>query len=557
MKKIKKLLREYGPALHDTLSALKWRARWRVPFLHPQILRAVRKLSYEKIAGCKPGGKAVLFFGVRQDRIHTAWEFVMAQALRLRGHKVDFIACDGALRRCCNERWYPELKKSVCRACFEYAQKFYERAGFPVDWVSRYCEPSDLAEGDRRLESVPFEKYREMVYKGLPVGQLVRPSVCHFTRTENIEAHGRNDAAIRRIYKDFLHGSIMMVNACGRILDKYSPDKIVIFNGLFMSERIMLELSKQRKIRAKIIESGLRPDTVIMIDNHYISYAKTDGWGDRASTLLTTEQEEVLDHYLEIRKAGGGQTMEYWTDSLNDKDSIKERLGLSGFDKIAVLFPNVTWDSALYGLDIMFATLQEWIEKTVIYFKEHPRECLIIRTHPADKTWQGGMRDSIYGWITEFYGEKLPPNVKVIAPDDPISSYVLMELADCGLVFSSTTGLEMALIGKPVVVVGKVHFWNRGFTMDPLTEAEYYGMLGRILGPSGAGKGDTNLQLARRYAYYIFYEASINIKFVNSNNYRLSPPELTLDTYNDLLPGKDRALDVICDGIAHDKPFVL
>ena len=66
-----------------------------------------------------------------------------------------------------------------------------------------------------------------------------------------------------------------------------------------------------------------------------------------------------------------------------------------------------------------------------------------------------------------------PPNVRVVAADDPQSSYPLMEAADLGLVFSSTTGVELALAGTPVVVAGQSHYRDKGFTLDVSTPEEF------------------------------------------------------------------------------------
>lgn len=557
MKALRDIIRHKYHNLWDVVYAVKCRLIWMVPVLHPQIFKTLKKLSTEKLDNIQIDGKRVLFFAVRQDRVHIAWKFIIAQALKLRGNQVDYVGCDGLIRNSCNERWYPGLNKNVCQSCSSYAKQFYEQAKFNVDWLSNYSDHNDISEANKQLDNLHFNDYRSFTYNGLPIGELVRPSVCHFTRTENIEAHGKNDYVIRNIYKNFLIGSIIMTKVCNRILDKYTPDIIVMINGLFMSERVMLELSKIRTIKSIVIESGLRPDTICLINDHYIDYSKVDGWEEKSSTCLTEAQEACLDRYIDSRRAGSGQTVDYWTDSLKDKDSIREQLNLKGFKKIVLLFPNITWDSALYGLDVMFHTLHEWINKTISYFEKHPSDCLIIRTHPAEKTWQGAMRDSIYTWINESYPKGLPDNIKVIAPDDPISSYSLMELADFGLVFSSTAGLEMTLLGKPVVVVGRVHFWGRGFTIDPVTEQDYYYTLDRLLGSNNVDRNDTNLTLARRYTYFIFYEASFPIKFIYTNNYRISPPELHLNTYKELLYGNDEALDVICDGIVNDKPFIL
>ena len=62
-----------------------------------------------------------------------------------------------------------------------------------------------------------------------------------------------------------------------------------------------------------------------------------------------------------------------------------------------------------------------------------------------------------------------------------MNTYDLMDMADLGLVYTTTVGLEMAMRGIPVVVAGKTHYRNRGFTQDPHTWVEYFKTLNKNL----------------------------------------------------------------------------
>ena len=41
-----------------------------------------------------------------------------------------------------------------------------------------------------------------------------------------------------------------------------------------------------------------------------------------------------------------------------------------------------------------------------------------------------------------------------------------MDSSDLGLVYSSTTGLELALYGVPVIAAARIHYADKGFTID-------------------------------------------------------------------------------------------
>lgn len=555
IQKTKYKIRNKYPDIWEQVKRVQWYFKLNVPRFYPQILKDlphIRNNENEK----KGTGQKILFFAVRQDYLHIAWELLLAKALKLRDVSVDYIACDGFIRNCCNERWYPELKEYVCKRCHVFSKKFYEFAKFDVNWLSSFSTPDEITNANRILDKLDFSDYRLFSYDGLPLGELVRPSVCHFCRIEeDIELFGNNDPVVRRIYRDFLHGAIMMTHICKRILSKHAPDVIVMINGIFMSERIMFETAKREGKRTVIIESGLLPDTMIFLHDNYIDYRMVEGWEKFKSQTLTMQEEKKLDDYIFLRKSGGGHTGNYWNNLKADKEKILEELSLKGYKKIVVLFPNVTWDSACYGLHIMFNSLKEWVLKTIEFFEKHPDHCLIIRSHPADMTWPQALRDSIYTWLKEIYKNGLPENVRLIPPDSSISSYTLMDMADFGLFYTSTTGLEMALGNKPVVVVAKVHYWNRGFTNDPVTIEEYFSIISKLLTCDNRRYPSfTNIAMARHYAYFIFFKASFYLKYIDSNGYRMTP-EFRFSSYDELLPGNDPVLDMICNGIATGEPF--
>jgi hypothetical protein len=76
-----------------------------------------------------------------------------------------------------------------------------------------------------------------------------------------------------------------------------------------------------------------------------------------------------------------------------------------------------------------------------------------------------------------------------------------MDVADLGLVYASTTGLEMAMRGIPVVCGMKVHYNARGFTFDAETPEHYFQMAESVLGnPCAYRLSLHQTQLAWSYA---------------------------------------------------------
>jgi len=62
----------------------------------------------------------------------------------------------------------------------------------------------------------------------------------------------------------------------------------------------------------------------------------------------------------------------------------------------------------------------------------------------------------------------------------------LIQAADLGLVYTTTVGLEMAMSGLPVIVVGQTHYRGKGFSIDPENWEDYSNRLSGALKDIGS-----------------------------------------------------------------------
>jgi hypothetical protein len=159
-------------------------------------------------------------------------------------------------------------------------------------------------------------------------------------------------------------------------------------------------------------------------------------------------------------------------------------------------------------------------------------------------------RDSLAEYIAREHPD-LPPNVQVLGPHDPTSSYALMDACDAGLVYTSTTGLEMAAAGIPTIVAGTTHYRGKGFTIDVGTPVEFDDALAAVL--EAPDRHTPDLTAAREYAHFFFFRGPIRAPGVIEPLPGLA--RVTVRHLSDLEPGKDDALDRICRGILEGAPF--
>ena len=128
------------------------------------------------------------------------------------------------------------------------------------------------------------------------------------------------------------------------------------------------------------------------------------------------------------------------------------------------------------------------------------------------------------------------------------STVVLSAKVMMSAVAAPVSSAEAAALGKPVMLVGGGWNSGRGFTQDVTSPQQYFELLQRLC--AGTIEYEHPLELARRYAYALFFRSNIPI-----NHYEVldvGVTSLKINSLNDLAPGRDASMDVICRGILND-----
>jgi capsule polysaccharide export protein KpsC/LpsZ len=148
--------------------------------------------------------------------------------------------------------------------------------------------------------------------------------------------------------------------------------------------------------------------------------------------------------------------------------------------------------------------MTEWITRTVHFFATRSDVQLVIRVHPGEtivpkaKSMAQVVREAL---------PSLPEHIHLIAASDKVNTYDLIEIADLGLAYTTTVGLETAMNGRPVISCGQTHYRRRGFTLDPDSWDEYFTTLKKVLSDLPAHRlNDAQVEAAWNYAYRFFFE---------------------------------------------------
>lgn len=184
---------------------------------------------------------------------------------------------------------------------------------------------------------------------------------------------------------------------------------------------------------------------------------------------------------------------------------VRAATGLDDARPTAVIFSHIPWDSSFrWGKDL-FRSYEDWLIETVRAASRNERVQWRIKVHPAHVG--KGLKEGFSGEPAEVVSLRhalgdLPPHVRLIPADTPISTWSLLPVMDYCVTVRGTIGIEAAAQGIPVLTAGTGRYDRKGFTIDSASREDYLKRLACIEEiPPLSEQART---LAERFAYGLF-----------------------------------------------------
>lgn len=487
---------------------------------------------------------------------------LVAVALWLRGAEPTMLLCDGALPACevCTYVQFPAPaefvargpQKRLCPPCYSEGAAFYEPLPVPVARYSLYLEPHDAAEAAARAARLDLEECFTFEERELQLGEQARAGMLRFFGKAQLD--DEPEELVLGAARRYAAGAIVTARVAERVIERLEPDCLVAHHGVYVPQGVLGEVARREGV--DVVNWGPSYRNTTIIASHGDSYHRTlisephGLWDDRP---LAQEEEEELLEYLDSRRRGRGD----WTwvtpeaalrPEVQERERLLDELALDPGQPIVGLLTNVLWDAQLYYEGHAFEDMLEWLWMTIDYFVEHPELQLIVRIHPHEV--KSGNRQPVAAEIARRY-PVLPDRIKIVPHDHSYNTYSLMGLCRAVLIYGTKTGVELTPYGLPVIVAGDAWIRGKGLTIDVSSKQEYREALDSL--PTLEPLDPETIARARRYAHHYFMRRMIPLSSLDPT---AAAPELAIESAEELLPGRDPGLDVICDGILYGTPFV-
>lgn len=490
--------------------------------------------------------KVLCFSPQAENTTQAMREITILHGLRVRGAEIKYLLCDGIYSHC--DIFWESVRPRTpdsCEFCMGRTKQIAYNMDMPFEWIGQYISPEEKEIAEQWAQEVAPEDFMTATYQDWIIGEWVESSVHSYLRMSDLDL---NDPKVLETYRGYLKTGLLTCFGLTRAFDQFQPDLLFIFNGRVSSLKTAWHVAKLRGIPFLCHEMGWQLGTLRLFDNTSCDslYAYWNLWPIWGDIPLETYELEQIVKFMAEREVGGQSVLAFLNPLPQALSEVRKKLDLKPERPVWSLYTSSDDEviAAPEWRGTAFERQRDWIHATIDYAREHDDIDLVIRTHPNT----GGKKTlgKNVAQLEEFERIKkdLPSNVRLIMPEEKISSYSLMNLSTVGIIYNSTVSLEMACKGKHVIAAAGAVASNLPF-INQVESAESYTQLldeARQL-PLMAYSSEVQ-RLAYRYAFGIYFRWDIPFPLVKMPS--MYKGKLTYRTPQELAPGKDEGLDRVC-----------
>ena len=489
----------------------------------------------------------------------SVFESMLSVALTLRGARVHTLLCDRALPGCQRAEHVDlpdpsvlveyRLQERLCDRCYLTGRYHFDPLGLTNHRIGDLATKAEKLVARRLAREIPAEQIRSFVQDGLAIGDHAYAGALRYFARGDLDAEPLGEQVLRR----YLEASLLMATASTRLIRREAIQIAAFNHGLYVPQGVLGEVCRSLDVRVANWNPAYRTSCFIFSHgdtyHHTLMAEPTDAW----DTLPWTPQmEEEILAYLKSRWGGSRDWIWFHHEPDEDFAAYAREVGMDLAKPTVALLTNVMWDAQLHYPSNAFPSMLDWVLQTIDYFKGRPELQLLIRVHPAEIRGTAASRQPLVPEIERAYPQ-LPPNVFVIPPESQVSTYAAVANVNAAIIYGTKTGVELTSTGIPTIVAGEAWIRNKGLTLDASSPEDYFAILDRL--PLAERMPPEQVRRARMYAYHFFFRRMVPVPSMVPTK-AVPPFKLAIESIEDLLPGCQPGLDVICDGILQGTPFI-
>ncbi len=396
----------------------------------------------------------------------------------------------------------------------------------------------------------------------------------HVTPPEFLEQQSRADAIMRLGVETIDAGNPKHADALdyyqrlGENADRFANgffaarsgefDLVLVANGMTSESAWIIRAAQVYGIEITTFEKfAFRHTRIISHGSGVFSFSDLDRmWKNRVAlgytrepflSRATAKAHSILDERRRASTQNWAWKYQFAPDQ-SDDDAVAA-IGLPADKPFILVCTNVPFDAGYYQFTTLFPSMKSWLLETVSFLLRETECNIVVRIHPGEAMHFAGREFSLDNLTAAGFSNN--SRLKIVGPKDPVNTYPLMAKCQAGVVFSSTTGIEMAMMGRPVIVGADVYFAGRGLTQDCPTRDVYFETLRKYAAIRTMIDKDAAISQNAALLYFlVHYVLQIPYPYDKPDDLRTMPPASLIGSslFNKYVPFLELAA-AIKDGI--------
>ena len=371
-----------------------------------------------------------------------------------------------------------------------------------------YCTEELL----EKIEKLDESTYSKIHFWNINIWEVCRGS--YLSECNKVKPDFNNERDVE-ILKAYFKEVVKYLTGLKKILSSQNVRAIMYSQGASYASRCTLEIGQRLGITTVAIENTFISDRFyadntsgMIINRHALA---SSIWHRLRAKVLTAEEKAKLRDV--IKSLYKKKAAEHSTDDSMSFKELCEFYQIPNGKRIALLVGQVLTDASLVYDSEIFPDPIEFIIRVIEFFQKQEDWYLIVSLHPYEAF--GITNSRLMGKYQPLDNITLK-NLQMkgycggerycIVSGKTVSTKVIMDNADLGITLTSQAGLEMLLMGKPVVIGGYATYRGKGFTFD-IPSAE---LLETVLKFAISNPTLTELQKEKidTFAYSLIFEYS-------------------------------------------------
>lgn len=508
------------------------------------------KRFYNNVKKADDKSKTILFWTTGGMIIQTNLEAVIACALKLRGHNVHMILCDGVYTACAKRVEMPEVSVKdwgkYCRSCINQNSKLLDKLGISYSYISNLISEDKKKKLRDESDKINFNNYKELSLNGIELGNHLESAMMRHTRGGSYEG-------LEELLREYAFTILINAEASEEAIKRFNPSKVYMSHGIYADWGPALSVSMERSIPViSYICCYLTAHFFFgAVRNHKETFLTISekSWENHKNEELTEIQKDRLKNFLEKRyKSNTSQDLKgLLKEYKGNSEYFYRKYGLDSEKPIWGIMTHINWDAASDYFPMIHKNFDEWLYQTIKEIYNLKNVQWLIKIHPSE------LNDNPETGCQKFIENNfpdLPSHIKIVKMDDDISPLDFYSLLDGAVTVMGTGGLELSLQGKPVILAGEAHYSNKGFTYDAKNNEQYKKFL--IEAANTKPLDENRVDLAWKYAYIYFIQKQISLLPTIKEDLHID-----FKLLNYLISGRNKYMDFICDRIIDGEDFIL